>query len=95
MEERKARVREQAKQYHAQFKGRLDMEEYAGNTQARCEFCDKNVKPWEIRIVAASEKERWACQPCVDREGLTLSNSDQAIQFEAIRLATKWISIRG
>ncbi|MFC7440238.1 hypothetical protein [Laceyella putida] len=95
MEERKARIREQAKRYHAQFKGRDEMEEYAGNTRACCEYCDKDVKPWEIHIVTSADKERWACRTCVEKEGLTLSESEQAIHFEAVRLASKWIYIRG
>jgi hypothetical protein len=99
MNDRKERIRALAKQIHHELKRTADLEEIV-HTQAYCEICEQYVRPWDIHIIDSPEmetgttQEKWACKHCVRKRQLPLANSQKALEFEAMRLAAKWIFLR-
>jgi hypothetical protein len=94
MENRKQRIREKAKQIYGELKKQTDLEEIF-HTKSYCEQCEKQVWPWEIHIVELpGQTEKWACQTCVKEQNLPLSQKEHALDFEAKRLAAKWLFMR-
>ncbi|MBA4544126.1 MULTISPECIES: hypothetical protein [Thermoactinomyces] len=94
MEKRKRRIREKAKQIHDQLKKKANLEEIY-HTKSYCEQCENQVWPWEIHVVEQPDgTEMWACQACVREHNFPLSEKEHALEFEARRMAAKWLFLR-